>query len=193
WEAMDEGECFTERDVSDAAMVCVLGQTLARELFNEQSPIGKEVYVNDVPLRVTGVLNRKGADIIGEDQDDLLVAPWTTVKFRISLSAGPGDEARAAAQLDHGDPLHAGARRYPGGQLALFPARSLMQAINTPRLDRLSNVVSVLVRTFSTDEIPAAMAQITGVLRHRHRIAPGEPADFTVQDFTEVVHAVKST
>src|SRR5262245_42033010 len=61
WEAMDEGECFTERDVRDAAMICVLGQTLARELFNEQSPIGKEVYVNDVPLRVSGVWIRRGA------------------------------------------------------------------------------------------------------------------------------------
>ncbi len=56
-------------------MVCLLGQTVARELFDEQSPVGQEVYVNDVPLRVIGVLSRKGADIIGEDQDDLLVRP----------------------------------------------------------------------------------------------------------------------
>jgi macrolide transport system ATP-binding/permease protein len=68
-----------------------------------------------------------------------------------------------------------------------------MQAIDTPQLERLSNVDSILVRTVSTEEIPAAMDQITGVLRQRHRIAPGEPADFAVQDFTEVVHAVKST
>jgi ABC-type antimicrobial peptide transport system permease subunit len=193
WEAMDEGECFTDRDVRDAAMVCVLGQTLARELFGEDSPTGKEVYVNDVPLKVSGVLSRKGADIIGEDQDDLLVAPWTTVKFRISSSATSADEARNIARLDLGDPVHARASRYPRGQPALFPSLSLIQAINTPRLDRLSNVDSILVRTFSTDEIPAAMEQITAVLRHRHRIAQGESADFTVQDFTEVVHAVKST
>ena len=94
WEDMDEGEPFTERDVNDSAMVCLLGQTLARELFDERSPVGQEVYVNDVPLRVLGVLSRKGADIIGEDQDDLLVAPWTTVKFRISAIAGSPDGAR---------------------------------------------------------------------------------------------------
>jgi macrolide transport system ATP-binding/permease protein len=193
WEDMDEGEAFTERDVNDSAMVCLLGQTLARELFAAQSPIGQEVYVNDVPLRVLGVLSRKGADIIGEDQDDLLVAPWTTVKFRISSSAGAADGARDAPRLDLGDSLTSRGRRYPRGRQALFPSLSPMQAIDTPQLDRLSNVDSILVRTVSTEEIPAAMEQITGVLRQRHDIAPGEPADFAVQDFTEVVHAVKST
>ena len=193
WEDMDEGESFTERDVNDSAMVCLLGRTLARELFDEQSPVGQEVYVNDVPLRVLGVLSRKGADIIGEDQDDLLVAPWSTVKFRISSSAGSADGARDAPRLDLGDSLTSRGRRYPRGRQALFPSLSPMQAIDTPQLDRLSNVDSILVRTLSTEGIPAAMEQITGVLRQRHRIATGEPADFAVQDFTEVVHAVKST
>jgi ABC-type antimicrobial peptide transport system permease subunit len=194
WEDMDEGESFTEREVNDAAMVCLLGQTLARELFDEQSPIGEEVYVNDVPLKVLGVLSRKGADIIGEDQDDLLVAPWTTVKFRISSSTGSADGgARDAPRLELGDALSSRGKRYPRGRPALFPSLSPMQAIDTPQLDRLSNVDSILIRTVSTEEIPAAMDQITGVLRQRHRIAPGEPADFAVQDFTEVVHAVKST
>ncbi len=193
WEDMDEGAAFTERDVNDSAMVCLLGQTLARELFGKQSPVGQEVYVNDVPLRVLGVLSRKGADIIGEDQDDLLVAPWTTVKFRISSTTGSADGARDTSPLDLGDALKARGRRYARGRPALFPTLSPMQAIDTPQLDRLSNVDSILVRTVSTEEIPAAMDQITGVLRQRHRIAPGEPADFAVQDFTEVVHAVKST
>jgi macrolide transport system ATP-binding/permease protein len=193
WEDMDEGECFTEREVADAAMVCVLGQTLARELFDEQSPVGQEVYVNDVPLRVVGVLSRKGADIIGEDQDDLLVAPWTTVKYRVSSQSGSPDGAREMPVLDLGDSLKSIARRYPRGRPALFPSLSAAQFIDTPRLERLSNVDSILIRAQSTEEIPAAMSQVTGVLRHRHGIAPGKPADFAVQDFTEVVHAVKST
>jgi ABC-type antimicrobial peptide transport system permease subunit len=193
WEDMDEGECFTERDVNDAAMVCVLGGTLARELFDAQSPLGQEVYVNDVPLRVVGVLSRKGADIIGEDQDDLLVAPWTTVKYRISSQSGTADTTRDIAQSDLGDTLKTSARRYPRGRQSLFPSVSLTQSIDTPRLERLSNVDSILIRALSTEEIPAAMDQITGVLRHRHGITAGKPADFAVQDFTEVVRAVKST
>jgi ABC-type antimicrobial peptide transport system permease subunit len=193
WQDMDEGECFTELDVNDAAMVCVLGQTLARELFDEQSPVGQEVYVNDVPLRVVGVLSKKGADIIGEDQDDLLVAPWTTVKFRISSQSGTADGARDVQLSDFGEARKTSALRYPRGRPALFPSLSPMQSIDSPQLERLSNVDSILIRALSTEEIPLAMNQITGVLRHRHGIEPGKPADFAVQDFTEVVHAVKST
>ena len=51
WEELEEGESFTDHDVHDIAMVCLLGQTIARELFGEQSPVGQEVYVNDVPSR----------------------------------------------------------------------------------------------------------------------------------------------
>ncbi len=193
WEDLEEGQSFTERDVQDVAMVCVLGQTVARELFGEESPIGAEVYVNDVPLRVVGVLSRKGADIIGEDQDDLLLAPWTTVKFRVSsetaTSTGPAD----GPWSDPSALVGVRNRRYPGGHASLFSSLSPTQMLDTPRLYRLSNVDSILVRASSTEDIPAAMEQVARVLRHRHRIAPGEPADFAVRDFTEVVRAVKGT
>ena len=59
WEELAEGESFSDEDVRGVAMVCLLGQTVARELFDKQSPVGQEVYVNDVPLRVMGVLSRK--------------------------------------------------------------------------------------------------------------------------------------
>ena len=189
WEDLEEGQPFSDRDVRDVAMVCLLGQTVARELFGEGSPVGKEVYANDVPLRVLGVLSRKGADIIGQDQDDLVVAPWTTIKFRIS-SGGPGEAATApAAPIT----LDADGRRYPGGHHETYPTPSPTQNLATPRLHRLSNVDSILVRSVSTDEIPEAMAEITRVLRQRHGIEPGQSDDFAVRDFTEVVQAVKGT
>ena len=172
---------------------CVCSARRLRELFDEQSAIGQEVYVNDVPLRVMGVLSRKGADIIGEDQDDLLVAPWTTVKFRVSTGATTSDDSQGLVR----DGSHRGAKSLgatlPARHDAPFPTTSAMQSIDNPRLERLSNVDSIMVRALSTDEIPAAMEQITRVLRERHRIAPGEPADFAVRDFTAVVHAVKGT
>ena len=189
WKDLAQGQSFTERDVRDVAMVCLLGETVARELFDKQSPVGEEVYVNDVPLRVIGVLSRKGADIIGEDQDDLLVAPWTTVKFRVSSSTSGSSLPADGLRADSVAPVDAMNRRYPRGNAALFPTLSAIQMIDTPRLERLSNVDSILLRASSTEEIPAAMDQITRVLRLRHRIAPGEPGDFAVRDFTEVVRA----
>jgi macrolide transport system ATP-binding/permease protein len=193
WEDLAEGGSFTERDVHDAALVCLLGHTVARELFDEKSPVGEEVYVSDVPLRVIGVLARKGADIIGENQDDLVVTPWTTVKFRVSGGAATTGESRDGPTLDPTALLSPMARRFPRRHAAPFPTTSAMQSIDTPRLERLSNVDSILVRAVSTEEIPGAMDQITHVLRQRHRIARNEPADFAVRDFTEVVHAVKGT
>ena len=193
WEELDDGEAFSEEDVRGVSMVCLLGQTVARELFDKQSPVGQEVYVNDVPLRVIGVLSRKGADIIGEDQDDLLVAPWTTVKFRVSSQTASSSEERisAASSLPHLQGQLS--RRYPRGFSAPFPSLSPAQVIDSPRLERLSNVDSILVRALSTEEIPAAMQQISHVLRGRHRVEPGDSPDFAVRDFTEVVHAVKGT
>src|SRR5439155_22013659 len=128
----------------------------------------------------------KGADIVGEDQDDLLIAPWTTVKFRISSAAGGG---RGTPRADSADPLSPMARRYPRGNADPFPTLSPAQVLDTPRLERLSNVDSILIRALSTEEIPSAMDQVTRVLRERHRIGQGEPADFPVQDFAEVVQA----
>jgi macrolide transport system ATP-binding/permease protein len=146
-----------------------------------------------VPLKVIGVLSRKGADIIGEDQDDLLLAPWTTVKFRVSSASAPTGGAADGPRSDPAALLDATYRRYPRGYAPLFPAVSPTQMIDTPRLYRLSNIDSILIRAASTEEIPAAMDQVTRVLGHRHRIAPGEPPDFAVRDFTEVVHAVRGT
>ena len=192
WGQMEEGHTFTDADVQDVGMVCVLGRTLVRELFGEtDSPVGREVMVNDVPLRVVGVLQKKGANIIGEDQDDILLAPWTTIKYRVA--APSGGAALPAAVADLSIPVDQAARRYPRGRSNLYPGASAVQAVDTPRLERFSNIDSILVRARSTDEIPLAMGQIEALLRERHRTSPGGRDDFTVKDFTAILAAVSST
>jgi macrolide transport system ATP-binding/permease protein len=193
WEDLAEGEPFTDDDVRDVAMVCMIGRTLAQELFPDESPIGQEVYVSDVPLKVIGVLTPKGASIIGEDQDDILLAPWTTVKFRISASGGSSGSGEAAAgPIDQAQQVNL-IRRYPRLSTPLYPSRSATQEVDTPTLERFSNIDSILVRARSTEEIPAAMAQIRELLHERHHIPPGREDDFTVRDFTEVLAAVQTT
>ncbi|MBD5305939.1 MAG: FtsX-like permease family protein [Bacteroides sp.] len=79
-----EGEMFTENDVKTAAKVCVLGKTLVNNLFPDGSdPIGKVVRFGSIPLTVIGVLDEKGYNTMGQDQDDLALVPYTTVMKRM--------------------------------------------------------------------------------------------------------------
>ncbi|HBF05667.1 MAG TPA: multidrug ABC transporter substrate-binding protein [Prevotella sp.] len=79
-----DGEMFTDTDIKTASKVCILGQTVVDYLFPDGSdPIGKVVRFNSIPFRVIGVLQKKGYNSMGMDQDDLVLAPYTTVMKRI--------------------------------------------------------------------------------------------------------------
>ena len=79
-----DGEMFTDNDIKAAAKVCILGQTVVDYLFPDGSdPVGKVVRFNSIPFRVVGVLRKKGYNSMGMDQDDLVLAPYTTVMKRI--------------------------------------------------------------------------------------------------------------
>ena len=194
WESLAEGEPFSEQDVQDIKMVCLLGQTLVHELFGDESPLGKEVLVNEVPLKVLGVLSPKGTNIIGVDQDDILLAPWTTIKYRVSATSSPHTmPAASAKEADFASQAGLPNRRYPRAHTSLYLTPSAVQTADSPRLDRFANVDSVLVRAQTTADTPVAMSQISELLRERHKIAPGQPDDFDVKDFTEIIKALDVT
>lgn len=82
--SVSDGELFTEADIKSSAKVCILGQTIVDNLFPDGAdPIGKVVRFNSIPFRVIGVLKKKGYNSMGMDQDDLALAPYTTVMKRI--------------------------------------------------------------------------------------------------------------
>ena len=81
---VEEGEAFTDRDIQTAAKVCLVGKSVVDELFPDgQNPVGKVIRFGSIPLRITGVLESKGYNSMGMDQDDLIIAPYTTVQKRI--------------------------------------------------------------------------------------------------------------
>jgi putative ABC transport system permease protein len=130
------GGFFTERDISSAAKVCVIGQTLVRELFQTSDPLGQTIRIANIPFQVIGVLEPKGVNLFGQEQDNIVLMPFTTVRKRLQGS-----------EFDH---VH----------LAMVSARSMQQMFD-------------------------AQNEITQLLLERHRIHPGEPADFEVQNTDE--------
>jgi putative ABC transport system permease protein len=80
---VDQGAFFSDTDVKTGAKVAVLGHTVADQLFPDGSPVGQLVRIKNVPFRVAGVLERKGGSTAGQDQDDVVVAPYTTVMKRL--------------------------------------------------------------------------------------------------------------
>ena len=186
-----EGGPFTDRDVLNANKVCVLGQTLVRELFQGDSPIGKEIRVKNVSFRVVGVLNSKGANMMGSDQDDILLAPWTTIKYRVTGSTLTNTNQSASSSS--GTSVNTLNNLYPGGQPSLYPEQSEVQAADNPMPVRFANIDQILAGARSAEEIPAAIQQVKDLLHERHHLRPGEPDDFTIRDMTEMTKTLTST
>jgi len=186
-----EGAPFDERDVRNAARVCLIGQSLVRELFQGQSPLGQEVRLQNVALRVVGVLEKKGASMMGRDQDDILIAPWTTIKFRVSGTSTANIAAVAAA---------AGAatatprgQLYPGSAQGLFAARSAIQTKNSPMPLRMITVDQIIASATSAAETKDATAEITTLLHERHHISEADVDDFNIRDMAEITKVMSST
>jgi len=189
WNEMAAGEVFSERDVRNGSKVCLLGQTVASNLFLDESPIGKEIRIKNVAFTVIGVLTSKGANMMGMDQDDIVLAPWTTIKYRVSGQSASVANQSSGASASAVNSLN---QLYPSSATTLYPVPSATQAADTPLPVRFTNVDQIYAAAQSTEEIPVAIAQITALLRERHHLRVDEPDDFSVRDMTEMTRAVTS-
>jgi ABC-type antimicrobial peptide transport system permease subunit len=198
WQDLDEGESFTDREVRNSSKVCLIGQTLVRELFQGQSPIGKELRVQNVTFKVIGVLTPKGANMMGLDQDDILLAPWTTIKYRVAGTSATTANQSAAATGSSSTSVNTSVNTldqlYPNlDNSQLYDQPSAYQLADTPQPIRFTNVDQILARAETTEAIPQAIRQITGLLHERHHIRPGQADDFNIRDMTEMTKALAST
>lgn len=192
WEELAEGYPFTQQDVRNGVQVCILGQTIVREMFGAESPIGKEVRINNQPFKVVGTLTPKGANMLGFDQDDILLAPWTAIKYKVSgTSVASVNQSATAASTDPRDQVNSLSARYPSQRVALYPTHSAAQLANNPTIDRLTNVDLIWVKV--EKDIPAAKQRINEVLHRTHRIRAGQPNDFNIRDMAEQNAALGSS
>jgi ABC-type antimicrobial peptide transport system permease subunit len=199
WDDMEEGEPFTDADVRNQTRVCLVGQTIKHELFNGQSPLGREIRMQNVGFRVIGVLSTRGANMMGMDQDDIIIAPWTSIKARVSstvLTNVNQSTAAAAgstmASVTAATTVNTLNQSYPGKQDSIYPTIDPLRPVDYPQQTRFPNVDQIIARASTAEEIPLAIRQITDLLHERHHIKVSQPDDFAVRDMTEMAKALGS-
>lgn len=80
---IETGEFFADQDVRAATKVCLLGQTVVKQLFDNADPVGETVRIRNIPFKVMGTFKAKGQNMMGQDQDDIVVVPYTTLRKRL--------------------------------------------------------------------------------------------------------------
>jgi len=149
WNVAD-GDFFTDVDVRTAARVAVLGATVADNLFPAGDAVGSSIRIKNVPFRVAGVLDRKGGNMMGQDQDDQIIAPYTTVMKQLQGRARIGQvliSARSAAAVAQAqieiEALLRQRHRIPPGQESDFTMRSQEEIASTSA--QTSKTLSILL------------------------------------------------
>ncbi|MCF8276976.1 MAG: ABC transporter permease [Flavobacteriales bacterium] len=140
---MTDGNMFTDKEVQSAAKVAVIGQTVRENLFSDgEDPVGQTIRYGNIPFRIIGVLSPKGENTFGQDQDDVILAPYTAVQKRILA-------------IDY---LH-----------------------------------SILASAKSEEDAPAAVEEVSEILRKSHKLSDYDADDFNVMSMEELIATFSST
>lgn len=138
-----DGAFFSDSDERGATKVCVIGQTVATNLFGQNAdPVGQVIRIRNLPFKIIGLLAPKGQNAMGQDQDDIILAPFSTVQKKL---------------------------------LGTIYAQTIMAS------------------AYSEAGISLASAEITQLLRDRHKLSPWEDSDFTVRTQTDIANAANAT
>ncbi|MGD0073458.1 MAG: ABC transporter permease [Candidatus Binataceae bacterium] len=188
------GRNFTEEETRSAAPVCLLGQTVVNNLFHEgEDPVGAMIRIKHFPLRVVGVLSVKGQSNFGQDQDDVVLLPFTTAERKV-LGTSQVSAAVASATTGSTNPV-----LNPYIDVPLTTAESPLYQSNTAIINpfggppKISGVVNnIYIKARDAAEVDAAQADVQQLLHRRHRIQPGQDDDFTVRSLAEIAQASES-
>ena len=148
------GRSFTDNEIATYAKVCLVGQTVVRNLFGNISPIGQTVRFGNIPLLIIGILGEKGENGMGQDQDDLIMAPYTTVQKRIlaithiqSIAASAANESQNAAAIDQLTETLRRSHQLKKGAEDDFQVRSQSEMVQT--FSSISDIMTALLGAIS--------------------------------------------
>ncbi len=191
WPVAD-GRAFTEEETQSAAPVCLLGQTVVNNLFNEgDNPIGAIIRVKNFPLRVVGVLTPKGQSTYGQDQDDVVLTPFYTAQRKVVGSAQVTAEVSTTTGNGSTNPVLNPYAGVPTTNAVYATSNALMSPFgSTPQVTGVVN--NIYVKAVDAEEVDALQAQVQEVLHRRHRIKPNQDDDFTVRSLNEIAEASES-
>ncbi len=165
------GRAMSEEDERDATRVCLVGQTVLKNLFGQhQNPVDATILVKSVPMQVIGVLAAKGQSGFGQDQDDAILIPFTTAELKVLGVAAP-TQVQASTSVIFTTPVN---------PLGLQP--------------KITGFVhNIFVQARSPDLVQAALHQVTETLARRHRIQPGQTNDFSVNNLADITSAAEDS
>ena len=164
------GRNFLPQEDLGGAQVCILGQTVARTLFDYSDPIGSTIRIAGFPLEVIGVLTPKGRTGFGQDQDDIVLLPFNTAQARIVGVTVP------TTQATNNNPI------FNVSSNPLGVAR------------KIANVVgAIFVKSRSPELSQQAMAEVEQILRRRHRHRQSQLDDFTVRNVNDLIEVAQGT
>ena len=182
-----EGRCFTKREVDRQARVCLVGKKIVTELFNGESPIDSEIRIKNVTFTVIGVLKEKGANMMGFDEDDFILMPWTTARLRITgLKTGSATNTTSTASTSPGD-------LYPAAGVAFYPEQAENLEKDTLLIPRFAQVDQILLKATSPQNVNKAIRELTLVLRERHNLRPDQEDDFWVRNSAAFMETLSGT
>ena len=165
------GRSMTEEDMRNASRVCLIGQTVLKNLFGDyENPVGAIIFIKNVPMEVIGVLTAKGQTGYGRDQDDTILIPFTTAERKVLGVSTPTKNDSTTTSIYPDAPNPFGIK---------------------PKLTGYVNVI--YIQAISTAAVQTALQQVTRTLRERHHIQADQIDDFGVRNISDITQAAESS
>lgn len=182
-----EGRFFTDREVDMNARVCLVGMTVVNELFGGNSPIDTEMRINNTTFRVIGVLKSKGANMIGQDEDDVILIPWTTMRMRITGLRNGSATSTTSSLADKPGAV------FPVSGVALYPEQDSSLRNDKLVIPKFTYINQIAFSAVAPEKMNEAIAEITAVLRERHQLVAAQEDDFRIRSAADFMKMMDKT